>query len=78
MLGSSIFVPLGIQGSNRTFLVITGILFSLLFFSLLFLVIWHWMKAVRPINSRLKGKSAQSGNARNSKKAHVESNEWNW
>lgn len=39
MLGSSIFVPLGIQGSNRTLLVITGLLFSLLFslfFSLLF------------------------------------------
>lgn len=32
MLGSSIFVPLGIQGSNRTLLVITGILFFIAFF----------------------------------------------
>ena len=83
ILGGSLFVPLGVEGSNRTLLIVLGVAFGVSYLILVFVIFWKWWTEICPrkpkigSESQLSQYAATKGDAKSQDKDNSPS-DWNW
>ena len=83
ILGSSLFVPLGVKGSNRTLLIVLGVAFGISYLILAFVIFGKWWTEIYPRKPKIGSANQPSqyatikGDVKSQDKDNS-SSDWNW